>query len=204
MCIADFPRARASGPISGKIFRMAPLCGLSRRLFPLIVVGLTLGGCAASPEGFSGLNLFSPSGSMGPLALGIDLPRDPAALGTNNAVEISLRNAVELAEQKRYREARDQLAEIQVVQVPDSDGYRAITSSMAILALREGDMGTFRRLARQLDISLGIPVRVDPAYVEVITLNRILSRKSLPVNAPAGLRSLEGTLPGEKTVVAGT
>jgi len=204
MRIADFPKARGSRPISGLISRQKHLLDLVWRALPLIVAGLLLAGCQTGSGGFSGLNFFSPSGPGAPLALGVDLPRDPTALGTKNAVETGLRNAYELADQKRYREARNQLAEIRVMQRPDSDGYRAITCSMAILALREGDMGTFRRLSRQLDISLGSPVRVDPAYVEVITLHRVLSKKSLPVNAPAGLRSLEGTLPGEKTVVAGT
>ena len=48
----------------------------------------------------------------------------------------------------------------------------------------------FRRLGRQLDKSLGAPVRVDPGYVEVISLYRAAVGQSLPVNAPEGIRKL--------------
>jgi hypothetical protein len=66
---------------------------------------------------------------------------------------------------------------------------------MALLALSEGDVGTFRRIARQLDNSLGTPVRVPPAYVEVISLYRAITGKVLPVNAPERMKALRHMVP---------
>jgi hypothetical protein len=161
---------------------------------PLLFVALLLGGCASGSDPLPGFRL----GGWSPLATSrlepqgprqISLPRDAAALGATT-LEVTLRNVVELSEQKRYAEARYLLAEVRATQPPDSEGFRAATCAMAIAALKEGDAGTFRRAARQLDTALGRPVRVDPAYVEVITLYRALNGLDLPVNAPSQMRAL--------------
>lgn len=161
----------------------------------LISGALLLGGCTTGSDSLSGFRLggWSPfTGSrlesQGPRQ--IALPRDAAALGTATTLEVTLRNVVELSEQKRYAEARYLLTEVRATQPPDSEGFRAATCAMAIAALKEGDVGTFRRAARQLDAALGQPVRVDPAYVEVITLYRALNGQDLPVNAPPQMRAL--------------
>ena len=61
---------------------------------------------------------------------------------------------------------------------------------MALLALKGGDFDAFMRLARQLDVSLSNPIRVDKPHVEVITLYRAISGKTLPINAPQKMRVL--------------
>jgi hypothetical protein len=62
---------------------------------------------------------------------------------------------------------------------------------MALLALREGNIATFRRIARQLDESLGTPVRVDISYVDVISLYRAMENRDLPVNAHHQFQTLK-------------
>ena len=174
--------------------RRAP-CSIKTLALPLLTAALLLAGCASGSDSLSDFRLggWSPFAEprlqlQGPRK--ISLPRDAAALGTATTLEVTLRNVVELSEQKRYAEARFLLAEVRATQPPDSEGFRAATCAMAIAALKEGDAGTFRRAARQLDAVLGQPVRVDPAYVEVITLYRALNGLDLPVNAPSQMRAL--------------
>jgi hypothetical protein len=152
---------------------------------------IMIGGCSNSINGLSGMSLSS-LGMFGSPAAGgggeVVLSRDPASLANGTAVEKSIYNAVELSRQKRFAEARVLLVDLREIQPKDSESYQAITCAMALLALREGDIATFRRSARQLDKALGHPVRVEPSFVEVVSLYRIISFQSLPVNAPEGMK----------------
>jgi hypothetical protein len=118
------------------------------------------------------------------------LAKQAASLNPNSPVEAMVRDALDLARQKRFAEATSVLAELRESQRRPSEGYQASTATMALLALKAGDFPMFRRLGRQLDRSLGTPVRVDGAYVEVISLYRAAVGKSLPVNAPDGIKKL--------------
>ena len=111
-----------------------------------------------------------------------------------------IQNAIELAEQKRFVEARILLGELRDIQHRESDGYRALSTSMALLALREGDIVAFKRISRQLDASLGNPVRVPPAYTEVVSLYRAMNQQSLPVNAPENFQQMRDKLLPVETV----
>ena len=150
-----------------------------------------LAGCANNNGIFADGNAGSPKwfNSAEPDAEeSVVISRDPKLLADGSEVEVAIHNAVELSRQKRFMEARHLLAEVRELQKPKSDGHRAVTCAMALLALREGNIGNFRRLARQLDTSLGKPVRVAPSYVEVISLYRAMSKENLPVNTPDGIR----------------
>jgi hypothetical protein len=118
------------------------------------------------------------------------LTADPYAIDDNSIVGSLVFDSVELSKQKRFAEARHLLADVRAAQAPKSEGFHATTCAMALLALREGDFPMFKRLARQLDNSLGRPVRIDPAFVEVISLYRAVSGKNLPVNAPEKMKRL--------------
>jgi len=122
------------------------------------------------------------------------LARDPASLAGGSQVERIIHDAVELTRQKRFFEARSLLADVRAIQDRQSEGYQALSGAMALLALREGDIGAFRRIARQLDDSLGRPVRVDNAYVDVISLYRAMSNRNLPVNATEPMKTLKERL----------
>ena len=123
-----------------------------------------------------------------------DLPRDPGMLANGDDVKTAIYNATQLANQKRFEEARYLLTSVRELQNPEDEGYQALTCSMALLALRAGDIRTFKRTARQLDLALKEPVHVDPAYVGVISLYRMLVDRNLPVNAPAGIKRLANQL----------
>ena len=142
--------------------------------------GIFADGSAGSPKWF---NSAEPDTEES-----VVISRDPKLLANGSEVEVAIHNAVELSRQKRFIEARHLLAEVRELQKPKSDGHRSVTCAMALLALREGDIGNFRRLARQLDTSLGKPVRVAPSYVEVISLYRAMNKENLPVNTPDGIR----------------
>ena len=166
----------------------------------LLALALMIAACscdqgAFGTNGFSRLNLFSTNDDASGRGERIILARDPAVLANGSAVEVAIHNAVELSRQKRFAEARHLLADVRADQPAGSDGFQAVSCSMALLALSEGDVGTFRRIARQLDNSLGTPVRVPPAFVEVITLYRAITGKVLPVNAPEKMKSLPRLLP---------
>lgn len=163
-----------------------------RSLAALPMLLVFLGGCASSEFSDMRFDNFDwlTSKQAGPPET-VVLARDPASLANASEVERTLYNAVELSRQKRFVEARYLLAEARSVQERDSDGYRAISCAMALLALREGDIGTFKRVARQLDTSLGQPVRVDSAYVDVISLYRAMNNRNLPVNANDKFKTLK-------------
>mgnify|MGYP003971044299 CR=1 FL=1 len=159
----------------------------------LMVFGLTA--CSASLPDFSTTNIsmlggFTKEEEKADAGYEVVLAKQAAALNPRSPVEATIRDILELAEQKRFTEARNVLAELRESQPRRSDGYRASTATMALLALKAGDFPMFRRLARQLDKSLGAPLRVDPGYVEVISLYRAAVGKSLPVNAPDGIKKL--------------
>ena len=157
----------------------------------LIIMTVLLGGCVTDDNIFSNLetNNLSWFNTAEPLASeSVVIARDSNVLANGTEVEVAIHNAVELSRQKRFVEARHLLAEVRELQKPKSDGHRSVTCAMALLALREGDIGNFRRLARQLDTSLGKPVRVAPSYVEVISLYRAMNKENLPVNTPDGIR----------------
>ena len=114
----------------------------------------------------------------------IILANNPGSLNPTITAEAMIRNVLDLARQKRFSEARNLIAELREEQPRSSEGYQGATAMMAVLALKEGDFPMFKRLARQLDKSLGKPVRVDAQYVELISLYRATRGESLPVNAP--------------------
>ena len=114
----------------------------------------------------------------------IILANNPGSLNPTITAEAMIRNVLDLARQKRFSEARNLIAELREEQPRGSEGYQGATAMMAVLALKEGDFPMFKRLVRQLDKSLGKPVRVDAQYVELISLYRATRGESLPVNAP--------------------
>ena len=153
----------------------------------LVITTMSLGGCVTDDNIFSnfGTNNLSWFNSAEPIASeSVVIARDSNVLANGTKIEVSVHNAIELSRQKRFVEARQILADVRALQDPKSDGYRAVSCAMALLALREGNIKSFQRLARQLDTSLGEPVRVSPSYVEVISLYRAINNQNLPVNAP--------------------
>ena len=136
-------------------------------------------------------NLFSgTSNPLTPVNGELKLPRQYAELEGTNGVARQIYDAMTLADAKRFNEARHLLKNARHVQEPDSEAYQAITCAMALLALRNGDIKTFKRLARQLDRSLDFPVSTPNAYTDVIALNRILDGREPPVNARPGINRL--------------
>ena len=162
-----------------------------------LVVLVLVAGCSSndgemSGFGISGMNWFN---SNEPSAEdSFQVGNSPSFSATGSSKELIIQNSVELAEQKRFLEARILLGELRDIQHRESDGYRALSTSMALLALREGDVETFKRISRQLDNSLGTPVRVPPAYTEVVTLYRAMSQQSLPVNATESFQLMRDKL----------
>jgi len=162
----------------------------------LIIMTVLLGGCVTDDNIFSNLetNNLNWFNSAEPLASeSVVIARDSNVLANGTEVEVAVHNAIELSRQKRFVEARHILADVRALQDPKSDGYRyrAVSCAMALLALREGNIRSFQRLARQLDSSLGNPVRVSPSYVGVISLYRTINNQSLPVNAPDKFHQLK-------------
>ncbi len=154
-----------------------------------------LSACSATMPDFSAANItmlggFTKEEKKVDAGYEVVLAQQAEALNPNSPIEATIRDVLELAEQKRFTEARNILAELRESQPRRSEGYRAATATMALLALKAGDFPMFRRLARQLDKSLGTPVRVDPGYVEVISLYRASKGLNLPVNAPDGIKRL--------------
>jgi hypothetical protein len=169
----------------------------ARHSIAAISTAVILTGCSANGDGMSGFGISDMDwfNSTEPTTEeSFNVGRDPSKLGSGIDKEVILHNAIELAEQKRFIEARILLGNLRDIQHRQSDGYRAISTAMALLALREGDIKAFRRIARQLDTSLNQPVRVPPAYAEVVSLYRAMSQQSLPVNASEKIQQLRDRL----------
>lgn len=173
---------------------------LITQIRPAIVAAATaviLTGCSSTGDGMSGFDLSGMdwfNSVEPPSEESFVVGSIPSTYGAWNDQESDLHNAIALAKQKRFLEARILLTELREIQHGKSDGYRALSCAMALLALREGDIWTFKRIARQLDISLEIPVRVPPAYVEVVSLYRAMSNQGLPVNAPERIQRMRDQL----------
>mgnify|MGYP000052293733 FL=1 len=162
----------------------------------LIVATLVLGGCQAlgptgSNSAFSNFNLFGSPSQKFVVGEDVVLPREPKVLDRDGGVQATLALVVELDQQKRFAEARHLLSQVRAAQPPAGPGYQASTSSMAVLALKEGNFVAFKALARQLDLALGSPVRVESQHLEVITVYRAVTGKALPVNASANMKMLK-------------
>jgi hypothetical protein len=179
---------------------LLPCFILNSKVKQMMVVFFTTAlvtGCSSSNDGVSGFgvsgmdwfNSAEPSKEES-----FVVGTKPSKLKSGNDQEAILHNTIELAEQKRFLEARILLTELREIQHKESDGYRALSCAMALLALREGDISTFGRIAHQLDASLEHPVRVPPAYVEVVSLYRAMSSQNLPVNAPERIQQMRDRL----------
>ena len=152
---------------------------------------------ACQTTGTQGVSNFDLFGTPQKLVIGEDvvLPRSSKALNRKSGVGSTLRIVVDLDRQKRFAEARYLLSQVRGTQPGESEGYRSVTNSMAVLALKEGDFQAFRRLARQLDRSLGTPVRVNAPHTEIITLYRAVTGKVVPVNASEHMKMLKDKYP---------
>ncbi len=178
----------------------------ARQSIAAISTAVILTGCSSSGDGMSGFGISNMdwfNSAEPPTKESFVVGTKPSTYRARNDQEAVLQNAIELAQQKRFLEARILLTELREIQHRESDGYRALSCAMALLALREGDIKTFRRVARQLDASLGIPVRVPPAYVEVVSLYRAMNNQSLPVNAPERIQQMrDRLLPAETASIS--
>ena len=170
---------------------------MAGRAMAAIFMAVLLTGCSANGDSLSGFSLSNMdwfNSAEPPTKESFVVGTKPSTYRARNDQEAVLQNAIELAQQKRFLEARILLAELRAIQHRESDGYRALSCAMALLALREGDIKTFGRVARQLDASLGFPVRVPPTYVEVVSLYRAMNNQGLPVNAPASIQQMRDRL----------
>jgi hypothetical protein len=158
----------------------------------LVLSGCTSGSNNMSGFGVSGMDWFNSAEPSKEESFVVGTK--PSTFKSGNDQEAILHNAIELAQQKRFLEARILLTELREIQHRKSDGYRALSIAMALMALREGDIKTFGRIARQLDASLENPVRVPPAYIEVVSLYRAINGQSLPVNAPERIQQMRDRL----------
>lgn len=157
----------------------------------LTLLGLVLSGCQTTAT----FPVFETS-SSGTAITGaiVTFPGDPAALGQSRA-EQKTRNTLDLVKQKRFAEARQLLAELRDAQPPRGESFRALTASMAVISLREGDVATFRRLGRQLDNALDDRTRIDPNYVDIVSLYRAVTGDgAMPVNASRAMLAFKHTL----------
>jgi len=180
-----------------KIFELIDRKSMRSRsgILSAIAATLVLAGCQTQgPIGsrsFSNFNLFGTATQKFVVGEDVVLPRDPKALNGDDGVQSTLRLVVELDQQKRFAEARHLLSQLRSVQPPAGVGYQAATSSMAVLALKEGNFEAFKRLARQLDMALGTPVRVEAQHLDVVTVYRAVTGKPIPVNAPDNMKVLK-------------
>ena len=180
-------------PIQGSFFdsKFVPV------IVAMAVAVALLSGCSTNNDSMNGFGLSKLdwfNSAEPPTKESFKVHRVPSQLRTGASQEATIHNAIELEKQKRFLEARILLTELREIQHKQSDGYRAISCAMALLALREGDIRTFKRVARQLDGSLGNPVRVPPAYTEVVSLFRAMNNQNLPVNAPESIQQLRDRL----------
>ena len=151
-------------------------------LFWLFIV---LAGCQTMDPNFSS---FLDSDSNFNIPEQIILPRDHSEIRGKSRAETNVYNAIELGKQKRYTEADKLLREVRGLQYKDGEAYRSITNALAVIALKRGDLGAFRRLAGELDILLGKPLRVPTKHLSIISLERAISGGPLPLNVPERFR----------------
>ena len=172
--------------------RSAKKCRL-RRLF-LVAPVLVLTACGTDQGLIPKMNLSSLSwlnDGNGQTPVSVTMPAQIEDLAQGNKVEMRIFNAIQLARKKRFDDALDLMAAVRMQLDPDSEGFLAVTCSMALIALRAGDIREFKNNARVLDMALGQPISVPEPYVEVVSLYRAMVGKSMPVNTPEGIQRMK-------------
>lgn len=144
------------------------------------VIFILLAGCQTMDNDFSAFMHNKPEFDLSETAV---LPKDHRQINGKSKAENMVYNAIELTNQKRYSEANSLLREVRDLQYRGSEGFHGLTNTMAVLALRRGDIPAFKRFANQLDISLGKPLKVPTKHLAVISLVRVLNEEPLPLNA---------------------
>jgi len=165
---------------------------LRKHLKLTVAIGLftVLAGCQTMDSNFSAFMENKPEFGLPETIL---LPEDHRQIAGKSKAENMVYNAIELAKQKRYTEADKLLREVRDLQYRGSDGYHGLTNTMAILALKKGNLPAFKRLGTELDISLGKPLKVPTKHLPVITLVRVLQGEPLPLNASERMISFRDT-----------
>ena len=161
---------------------------LRKHLKLTVAIGLftVLAGCQTMDSNFSAFMEDKPEFGLPETVL---LPKDHRQIAGKSKAENMVYNAIELAKQKRYTEANNLLREVRDLQYRGSEGFHGLTNTIAILALRKGDLPAFKRLGSQLDISLGKPLKVPTKHLPVVSLVRVLQGEPLPLNASQRMTS---------------
>lgn len=162
---------------------------------PLKTITLTglfilLAGCQTMDSNFSAFIENKPTYG---LAETVVLPKDYRQIAGKSAAENMILNAMELVNRKRYTEAQALLREVRDLQYRGSEGFHGITNAMAVIALKKGDLPSFKRLGASLDVSLGKPLKVPTKHLSVISLVRVFNGEPLPINAPESVTAFRNT-----------
>jgi len=154
------------------------------------VLFVMLAGCQTMDSNFSAFIQDKPEFGLPETVL---MPKDHREISRKSKAENMVYNAIELAKLKRYSEADRLLREVRDLQYRGSDGYHGLTNTMAILALKKGNLPAFKRLGTELDISLGKPLKVPTKHLPVIALVRALQGEPLPLNASEAIITFRDT-----------
>lgn len=161
-----------------------------RHLQAILLSALALlGGCADAT--FGNLRLFERQQATAPGREIVSMPADLRELSAAHPFQREIRNAFDLAEQRRFAEARGVLNMLARRLPANSDAWRAVTCTEAIVALHAGELAAFRAATDALDRSLADPLRPTPECSTPLAIARHISGGApAPIQTPAGLAAL--------------
>lgn len=160
-----------------------------------LVAAAGLAGCAESGQ-FSGLAWFQNRDAPAAATVLVTLPDSPAGLGTEG-LEGSLRNAIDLARQKRFAESRTLMAELAGSYPAGSDFWRVIKCAELTLAIRGNEPALLGAGAEAVERTLRDPLRPPRECVAQLAIARAAQGRPLPVNTPATLAEALRSVPRE-------
>jgi hypothetical protein len=165
------------------------------RTVSALTIGLTLAGCSENGQ-FRGLAWFQPQPSFAAKPELVTLPESADGLGTEG-IEGALRNALDLARQKRFAEARAIMGDVASTYPVGSDLWRVIKCSEMTLAIRGNEPALLVSGADAVERTLRDPLRPPRECVIQLSIARAVQGKPLPVNAPDTLAEALKSVPRE-------
>jgi hypothetical protein len=155
------------------------------KIAAITVLSLSLGACASN--GLSSFDLFAKKPAIFAPNASVSLPDDMNEITGDGALDGKLKNAAALASDKRFPEARQELASLSATLPPDSTLWVGVKCAEMTAALRANDMPAFHETAAVVERKLADPLRPPASCAPQFALYRKAHNQPMPIGVPEGL-----------------
>lgn len=164
--------------------------GTEMRATPLAVVliAVLLGACSGQNEPFRHLGWFEPVKPPVQAPSYATFPQSKAELGVG-PVEGRIRNALDLADAKRFSEARGVLADLAGDLAPGTPIWTAVKCAEMSVAIRGNDLAALPGMAEAVERGMADPLRPPAECLRQIAVARAIAGRPMPLGVSESLAS---------------